>query len=67
MFNTALQEEKKTLLAQIDGRISFEIEGRRRRRWAIDVAFGRVDLIDGGGTRIGALTGALVPGCVSGR
>ena len=35
-----VDEGKIGLLAQIDGRISFEIEGRRRRRWAIDVAFG---------------------------
>jgi hypothetical protein len=28
------------LLAQIDGRIAFEIQGRRRRRWTVDVAFG---------------------------
>lgn len=27
-------------LAQIDGRIAFEIHGRRRRRWTVDVAFG---------------------------
>jgi hypothetical protein len=28
------------LLAQIDGRIAFEIQGRRRRRWTVDLAFG---------------------------
>jgi hypothetical protein len=28
------------LLAQIDGRIAFEIHGRRRRRWTVDLAFG---------------------------
>jgi hypothetical protein len=28
------------LLAQIDGRVAFEIQGRRRRRWTVDVAFG---------------------------
>jgi hypothetical protein len=36
-----VDEGKIGLLAQIDGRISFEIEGRRRRRWIIDVASGR--------------------------
>jgi hypothetical protein len=36
-----VDEGKVALLLQIDGRISFEIQGRRRRRWAIDVAFGR--------------------------
>ena len=35
-----VDERRATLLAQIDGRFRFEIEGRRRRRWAIDVAFG---------------------------
>jgi hypothetical protein len=35
-----VDERRATLLAQIDGRLRFEIEGRRRRRWAIDVAFG---------------------------
>ena len=35
-----VDEGKVDLLAKIDGRLSFEIEGRRRRRWAIDVAFG---------------------------
>ena len=35
-----VDERRAGLLAQIDGRLRFEIEGRRRRRWAIDVAFG---------------------------
>lgn len=29
------------LVHQLDGRIRVEIEGRRRRRWTLDVAFGR--------------------------
>jgi hypothetical protein len=28
------------LLEKLDGRIKFELEGRRRRRWSVDVAFG---------------------------
>jgi ubiquinone biosynthesis protein UbiJ len=28
------------LLDKLDGRIKFELEGRRRRRWSIDAAFG---------------------------
>jgi len=35
-----LDEGRIGLLAQIDGRISVEIHGRRRRRWTLDVAFG---------------------------
>jgi hypothetical protein len=35
-----VDEGKLAMLAQIDGRISVEIHGRRRRRWTIDVAFG---------------------------
>jgi hypothetical protein len=34
------QAEDVEILAKLDGRIKFELEGRRRRRWAIDVAFG---------------------------
>jgi hypothetical protein len=29
------------LLRQISGRLLFELEGRRRRRWALDVGFGK--------------------------
>ena len=35
-----VDEGKIALLARIDGRISVEIQGRRRRHWALDVAFG---------------------------
>ena len=35
-----VDEGRIGLLAQIDGRISVEIHGRRRRRWTLDVAFG---------------------------
>ena len=35
-----VDEGKVALLAQIDGRISVEIHGRRRRRWTLDAAFG---------------------------
>jgi ubiquinone biosynthesis protein UbiJ len=28
------------LLGKLDGRIKFELEGRRRRRWSVDAAFG---------------------------
>ncbi len=32
------------LLEKLDGRIKFEIEGRRRRRWSVDAAFGRAGM-----------------------
>ncbi|HMF39909.1 MAG TPA: SCP2 sterol-binding domain-containing protein [Polyangia bacterium] len=35
------------MVRQISGRLCFEIEGRRRRRWAIDVAFGRAGVAAG--------------------
>jgi hypothetical protein len=35
-----VDESKIDLLAHIDGRIAVEIQGRRRRRWGLDVAFG---------------------------
>jgi hypothetical protein len=33
--------EDVELLDKLDGRIKFELEGRRRRRWSVDAAFGR--------------------------
>ena len=33
--------QEMELLEKLDGRIKFELEGRRRRRWAVDAAFGR--------------------------
>jgi len=33
-------EQEMELLAKLDGRIKFELEGRRRRRWVVDAAFG---------------------------
>jgi hypothetical protein len=35
------------LVRQISGRIAFEIEGRRRRRWALDVGFGKAGVAAG--------------------
>jgi len=35
------------LLSKLDGRIKFELEGRRRRRWAVDAAFGRAGMLAG--------------------
>jgi len=35
------------LVRQISGRLCFEIEGRRRRRWAVDVAFGKTGVAAG--------------------
>jgi hypothetical protein len=34
------QAQDIELLEKLDGRIRFELEGRRRRRWSVDVAFG---------------------------
>lgn len=35
------------LLRQVSGRVLFEIEGRRRRRWALDVGFGKAGVTAG--------------------
>jgi hypothetical protein len=35
------------LLEKLDGRIRFELEGRRRRRWSLDVAFGPAGMAAG--------------------
>ena len=35
------------LVRQISGRLAFEIEGRRRRRWAVDVGFGKAGVSAG--------------------
>ena len=35
------------LVRQISGRLAFEIEGRRRRRWVVDVGFGKAGVSAG--------------------
>jgi hypothetical protein len=35
------------LLRQVSGRVLFEIEGRRRRRWALDIGFGKAGVSAG--------------------
>jgi len=58
------------LLRQVSGRIALEVEGRRRRRWALDVAFGAGGINAGrprttvridGTTFDGLRTGAIPP------
>ena len=39
--------QEMELLEKLDGRIKFELEGRRRRRWAVDAAFGRAGMLAG--------------------
>jgi hypothetical protein len=34
------ESQELELLEKLDGRIKFELEGRRRRRWSVDAAFG---------------------------
>ncbi len=34
------ESREMELLAKLDGRIKFELKGRRRRRWSVDAAFG---------------------------
>jgi hypothetical protein len=58
------------LLRQISGRLLFEVEGRRRRRWALDVGFGKSGVSAGrprstlridGATFDGLRTGKIAP------
>jgi hypothetical protein len=58
------------LLRQVSGRVALEIEGRRRRRWAVDVAFASAGVAAGrprstvrvdGATFDGLRTGAIPP------
>jgi hypothetical protein len=39
--------QEMELLEKLDGRIKFELEGRRRRRWSVDAAFGRSGMLAG--------------------
>ncbi len=41
------EAQEMELLAKLDGRIKFELEGRRRRRWAVDASFGRAGMLAG--------------------
>lgn len=41
------ESQELELLQKLDGRIKFEMEGRRRRRWAVDAAFGRAGMLAG--------------------
>jgi hypothetical protein len=41
------ESQEMELLQKLDGRIKFELEGKRRRRWAVDAAFGRSGMLSG--------------------
>jgi hypothetical protein len=41
------ESQELELLQKLDGRIKFELEGRRRRRWSVDAAFGRAGMLAG--------------------
>jgi hypothetical protein len=41
------ESQEMELIARLDGRIKFELEGRRRRRWSVDAAFGRAGMLAG--------------------
>jgi hypothetical protein len=58
------------LLRQVSGRVALELEGKRRRRWAVDVGFGAAGVAAGrprsvvrvdGATFDGLRTGAIPP------
>ncbi|HVZ72987.1 MAG TPA: SCP2 sterol-binding domain-containing protein [Polyangia bacterium] len=58
------------MLKQVQGRVALELEGKRRRRWTVDVAFGKTGVAAGrprsvvrvdGDTFDGLRTGAIPP------
>jgi hypothetical protein len=57
------------LVKQLSGRLLFEIEGKRRRRWALDVGFGKVGVTAGrprttvrlDGTTFEGIRGGTIP------
>ena len=54
------------LVRQISGRLLFEIEGRRRRRWALDVGFGAAGVSAGRPRTTLRIDGATFEGVRSG-
>jgi SCP-2 sterol transfer family len=54
------------LVRQISGRISFEIIGRRRRRWAIDIGFGKAGVGAGRPRTTVSIDGATFEGVRAG-
>ena len=55
------------LLRQISGRLLFEVEGRRRRRWALDVGFGKSGVSAGRPRSTLRIDGATFDGLRSGK
>ncbi len=55
------------LLRQIAGRILIEVEGKRRRRWALDLAIGRAGLDAGRPRSTVKITGAAYEGIARGQ
>jgi hypothetical protein len=58
------------MLRQVSGRVALELDGKRRRRWSVDVAFGKAGMAAGrprsivrvdGATFDGLRTGAIPP------
>ncbi len=41
------EAQEMELLQRLEGRIKFELEGKRRRRWCVDIAFGRSGMMAG--------------------
>jgi hypothetical protein len=54
------------LVRQISGRLQFEIEGRRRRRWALDVGFGKAGVNAGRARTTVRIDGATFEGMRAG-
>jgi hypothetical protein len=54
------------LVRQVSGRVAFEIDGRRRRRWALDVGFGKAGVSAGRPRTTVRIDGATVEGMRAG-
>ncbi len=55
------------MLRQVDGRFAVEVEGKRRRRWGLDVAFGRTGATAGRPRAIVRVDGTTYEGVTTGR
>ena len=55
------------MLRQVSGRVLVEVEGKRRRRWSFDVAFGKAGIAAGRARSTIRLDGATFDGLRTGR
>jgi hypothetical protein len=62
-----LDDRDRALLRQVSGRILVEVEGKRRRRWALDASFGKDGIQAGRPRSTVRIDGTTYEGVTSGR